>query len=196
MTARGSLNVALCVRLLQLLSLVMKFTSLAQGEFTLGNAALIEEDSQRDQCQPFFFGSAGELGELAAVDQQLARSFRFVVPERRLRILRDIAPDQPQVVPLYASVGFVELTLAVAKAFDFASLQDHAAFERFHDLELVFRLAILGDDARNGFILRSVSARFRFRLRIRLGLFIQGGSVERDYRGGRGSAVATPPLND
>src|SRR6476620_10449458 len=127
----------------------MQFTSFAQGEFDLGDPPLVEIHSQGNERQSLFPGAADELVEFAFVDQQLAGTLRFMIPEGRLRILGDVASDQPQDAPFYPTVGLIELTLAIAQALDFAPLEHEAAFHRVENLVLVPRLAIFADDPRH-----------------------------------------------
>ena len=96
------------------------------------------------------------------MNQQFPGSLGFVIPQRGLWILGDIAAHQVQRATLDPTVGLVELAFATAQTFHFAALQHDAAFERIEYLELVAGFAILGHDARGRL---TAGGRFRFAAR-------------------------------
>jgi len=166
LAARGPLHVSLSISFFQFFAFVMQFTTFTEGEFAFGDTALIEKHSQRNQRQPFFFGSADEFAEFTPVNQQLPRSHGFMVPDCSLGIFSDIATHQPQAIAFDPAVGFIQLAFAVAKTFDFAADQHDATFQRIDDFVLVPRLAVLAHDARNRLAFAGsrgfTGSRFRF----------------------------------
>lgn len=128
-------------------SFVVNLQATAKGQFALGNTTLVEVDPQGDEGQPLFLGFPQETGQFTAVHQQLTGAFRFVVPDRGLRVLRDVTANQPKLIFLDAAVGFVELAFPRPQAFHLASSQDHAALDAIEDLVVMPYLTVLHDAA-------------------------------------------------
>jgi hypothetical protein len=91
-----------------------------------------------------------------------------VIPHRGLRILGDIASDQPQCIAFDTTIRLAQLALAGSQAFHFAAAQDDPAFDRIDDLVLMAGLAILTDDFQlwPGVLLPRLSRRLGTRRRL------------------------------
>src|SRR5262249_32856405 len=103
-------------------------------------------DREGNQRQPLLLGGGRELAEFPFLQQQLARPPRLVVLDVGLRILGDVAAEEPQLAVADAGVGLVERALVVPQALDFGPLEDDAALELVENVVFVRRLAVAGDD--------------------------------------------------
>ncbi len=76
------------------------------------------------------------------MDQQLTGPLGLVIPKGCLRILGNITSDQPKRFAADASIGFIQLALAVTKTFYLTAQQDHPTFDRVEDFVFVASLSV------------------------------------------------------
>ena len=92
----GPLQMTLIIGLFQASRLSCSFASPAQPHQDLGDPAVVEVQLQRHQGESFFVSLTRELPQFLSVDQQFAGSLGFVIPQRGLRVLGNIAAHQPE----------------------------------------------------------------------------------------------------
>ena len=140
------LDFATCFVLAECFAFVLFLFSAAQADEHLGLPSL-EVELERDECQPPLESWHGEFGDLLLVEEQFARTFRFVVEAIGLDIFLNIAADQPDFSIADTSVGFFQRGLASAEALDFAPDQHNATFERVENGVVVASLSVLSHHA-------------------------------------------------
>lgn len=141
----GSIHVPFHRVLFEFLAFVVQLSAFAQSEQYLGPAEF-EIHFERNQSEPFFKGAACEAFDLAAMDEQFSRPFRFVIESIGLLVFGDFAADEPDLVPLDPAIGVFERDFAVTQAFHFAPHEHHAAFERLEHFVLVARATVVRDE--------------------------------------------------
>jgi len=77
------------------LALIIELFAARQSQFKFGAAFFIEIKLQRNERHPLAFDCTDEFVDLAAVQQQLARSLRRMIETIGLQIFRNIGVDQP-----------------------------------------------------------------------------------------------------
>src|SRR5439155_2039632 len=105
---------ALGLGFLLVLALVVGLLALGDGELDLG-PALLEVEPQGHEREAALRRFGGELGDLTAVQQQLARPLRLVVQPIAHRVFRDIAAEQPDLAAFDLAVGIFETCLRFAQ---------------------------------------------------------------------------------
>lgn len=150
--ADGTLHFLLRVGLLHRLAFVVQFSAAGQGDFDAGEAAA-EVEFQGDERAAALLGFAGEFGNLAAVQQQFARAFRFVIEAAGLREFGDVAIDQPDFAVVHAGVGLFDRRVPSAQAFHFGADEHDAGLDRVHDFVLVPRATVTAHDRLARFVL-------------------------------------------
>lgn len=123
----------------------MYLQSATQTQRTFSEASVIEVHPQRNQRHAFDRRLADELVELALVNQELSRPFRFMVPDRGLLVFGNLTIDQPKFTVFDTTVSFIQRAFAIAQTLDFAPDERHATFERIENLVLMASLPIVDD---------------------------------------------------
>jgi hypothetical protein len=113
-------NLALGFGCLLVLAFVVVLFATGDGEFDFG-AAFFEVHFEGDEGVAAFGGFAGELGDLAAVHEEFAGAFGFVVEAVAHRVFGDVAVHEPNFAARDLGVGFFEAGDAVAQAFHFGA---------------------------------------------------------------------------
>src|SRR5262249_48206442 len=108
-TARhGFADLALRFGLLLIFALVVQLLAVGNGQLDLGPAVL-EVHSQGNEGEAALRGLGGELGDLAAVQQQLARPLRLVIQPVAHRVFGDVAAEQPHFAVLDLGISVFEV---------------------------------------------------------------------------------------
>src|SRR6476661_924814 len=122
-----ALHVTLLGLLLEVVALVVELFTLGQGNFNLGKAPVVHEQAQGDDGEALVLAFAGQLFQLALVEQQLALAHGVVVVVGTQRVGRDAHLVNPEAaVGVEEAVAVAEVDVAGADAFDFGALQHHA----------------------------------------------------------------------
>src|SRR5262249_6597615 len=122
----GAADVALGLCFLLVLALVVLLLATGHAQLDLGPAVL-EVQPQRYQCEAALRGLAGELGDLALVQEELARPLGLVVELVAHRVFGDVAADQPHLAGVDLGVGVFQAGRPLAEAFDLGALEHDTA---------------------------------------------------------------------
>src|SRR6185437_12064958 len=91
---------ALPIPLLLRLALVMQLLALGQAELDLGDPALVEIYLEGNDSHALALNGAGELADLLAMQQQLARTRGCMTVAAGLHIFGDVGVDQVKLATL------------------------------------------------------------------------------------------------
>lgn len=145
----GPLDVSSSIIFLQLLTFVVQLHAFAKCNFAFGHTTFVEVHFHGHQGQSLFFRLADPLQHFASVHKQLSRPLWLMVPNRRLRILGDVAANQPQSLSLNSPISLIQLTLAIAQTLDFAAAKYQSTLQRVENFVAVSSLAIVANDLAN-----------------------------------------------
>ena len=169
MTSHFAIDIALGIFLRQRLTFIAFGATLSKRKFNFG-ATIFEIQTERDERQAFLTNSGREAGDLAAIEQQLARSIGIVGSHAMGELIgRDVHSLDPYFAIVKTGVGVNDLDMSITQAFDLATLQHDASFDDIQNGVVVARLAIAGDELGAG------GGHSAFRLRLgRQGDTLQG----------------------
>ena len=107
-----------------------------------------EVDARRDERQPALLRARRDAVDLAAVQQQLARTLGLVVLARGGGVGRDVDRVQPQLAVADGRVAVLELRARGAQRLDLGPLEHDAALEPLEQLVAVRGVAVRRDVTR------------------------------------------------
>ena len=88
----------------------------------------------------------GQLANLLAVEKQLPRALGLVVHAVGLKILGDVAAEQPDLALVHLRVRLFQARLADSQALDLGAGEDEASLDLLDQVVLVAGRAVAGDD--------------------------------------------------
>src|SRR5258708_9259762 len=141
-----SLLLPLPVAFLHRFALVVYLLATRQRQLDLGPAGAIEIDGQRDERQTLARHRAVELGYLAAFQQQLPRSARFVVQAIAMAVLGNMAVDQPDFIASHRRLAFCDRTLTLTERLHLGAGKLDPCLESLLDEIVEARAAVFGHD--------------------------------------------------
>src|SRR5678815_3704062 len=140
----GSSGFAFRLAPLQVFPLVMLFLASAQGDPDLGPAAG-KVDFEGNEGEPLLFHSTDQPLDLAAMQQQLARVYRLVVPAIALLVRGNVHSLEKDFAVLDPGPGLLDGGLLGAQRLDLGAGQHEARLPRVQHVVVVRRLGIPGD---------------------------------------------------
>jgi len=141
----GSIDVPLGVLFLDRLALVEGLAAAGNEQLDLGDPFL-EIDRDGDQGHSLLAGLISQLGNLAAVKQELARSLGNVVHPVGLEILGDVAAVEPDLAAVDVGISVFQVRLAIAQALDLGAGQNEPRLDLLEELIVVARAPVARDD--------------------------------------------------
>lgn len=118
-------HLALCVILLQVFSLVVRFATARQTYSHLRQTSLVEEQAQAHNRQTLVLKCTREFVQLLAVEQELAVTLWDVVVAGTPIIFGDVHTSNPQFVLLEVAVTVDQRGLAEADRFNLGTHQNN-----------------------------------------------------------------------
>src|SRR5437667_6873629 len=141
---RRSLEVAAGVALGDGAALVIRLLALGDANLELRHP-VADVELERHEREPLRLGAPDQLGDLVAMEEQLARPSRLVVVPVSLLVWRDMRPDQPCLPLLDPGVRLGQVDTPGTDRLDLCSGERDAGLERLLDGELVAGAAVDGD---------------------------------------------------
>src|SRR5262245_8297034 len=124
----------------------MQLLAARHRDLELRPSLLIEIELERNDGHALAVHRAGELVDLALVQQELARAFRRMIETAALQVFRDVGVDEPEFARAAVGVGLRDRRLALAQRLDLGAGQSNASLESLADLIVEASPAIVGDD--------------------------------------------------
>src|SRR3546814_2550536 len=124
-------------------SLVVRLLALGEREFDLGAAAAVEIDRERHERHALPHHARVHLVDLTPVEQQLARTPRFVIVPIAVTEFGNITVDQPNLIAFYLGITLGDRALAEAQRFDLGPLQRDPRLEHLLDRIVEARAPVL-----------------------------------------------------
>lgn len=106
---------------------------------------LFQVKPQRHQREPFLLDRGAQPLELSAVDEELARTVRFVVGAVAMGVRRDIGADQPKLAVVDSGIRFGYGCLSITNRFDLGAGQDKTGLDGLENGKIMKRPAVAGD---------------------------------------------------
>src|SRR5208337_4021632 len=138
-------------------ALVIGLSAASNKELNLGDP-LLEIDRQRNQRQTLLPRLGVQLGNLPAVQQELATPLGNEIHAVGLEVFGNVTPEQPDLAVIDLGVRVFQVGLTVAQALDLGAGQNQPCFDLLEQLVLVPGLVIPG----NGLDTRIVGLCFAF----------------------------------
>ena len=100
--------------------------ALAESNFHLGEASLVDEEAEGDDGLSCVFGEFRQFAQLLALEQEFAVALGFVVGITAEAVLGDVHLLDPQLVALELAVGVGKARLALADGLDLRPVEHDA----------------------------------------------------------------------
>src|SRR6478752_3386040 len=140
------------IALLLGLAFVVHLLALCQRDLDLGASAGVEIEPERHDGYAFALDALCELGNLARLQQKLARSLRLVIEAIASKIFRNVRIVEPHFAgAIDTGIALRDRSLAGTQRLHFRAGQRDASLELLPNLVIVTSPAIIGDDLEIGF---------------------------------------------
>src|SRR5688572_9892856 len=116
--------------------------------------AILEIEFQGNEREPLPLDRADQTTDFLAVEQQLARSRRFVVRVSAALVCLNVGVEQEHFAVTDDAVGIRNVRLAAAQRLDLGPAQNQAGLERLEDVIIEARALVLRDAHDVFFLLR------------------------------------------
>ena len=133
----------LVLALLDALTLVELFLASSNGNDQLGQAALIDEQTQRDNRETRLHGVLGNVADFLAVQQQFTVAVGGVVIVGAVAVLGNIHVLNPDLTVDDHAVGIRQATLTLADRLNLGPREHDTGGERLDNLVVERRLTVL-----------------------------------------------------
>src|SRR5262245_23956334 len=127
-------------------ALVVELLAARQRQLDLGAALGVEVELEWHHRHALSLDSGGELVDLAAVQQELARALGLVVEAARLQIFRNIGVIEPQVSFARSRVRLADARLALPQRLHLCAGERQPGLDHVTDLIVEAGLAVVGHD--------------------------------------------------
>src|SRR4029453_16932944 len=132
------------IPLLLRLALVVQLLALGQSELDLGDPPLVEIDLERHDRHAVTLDGAEEAGDLACVQQQLARPGRCMTVAGGAGVFGDMGVDEIELAAFVRGVRLGDVGPSRPQRLHLGALERDARFEFLLDVVVEARLPVLG----------------------------------------------------